>query len=84
MLSYFENVVRLVSVYCSVLNCDKKQASFTNGWKNFVVFYHFGSGTSFFVKNGGRISKGGVKLFLEQPKKMARKKLLKWNTFSCF
>lgn len=53
------------------LNCDKKQASFSNRWKNFVVFYHFGSGTSFFVvvKNGGRISKGGVMLFLEQPRK---------------
>lgn len=53
------------------LNCDKKQASLSNRWTNFVVFYHFGSGTSFFVvvKNGGRISKGGVKLFLEQPRK---------------
>lgn len=50
------------------LNCDKKQASFSNGWKNFVVFYHFGSGTFFSeewredLKRGSKVVSGTAKI----------------------
>lgn len=47
------------------LNCDKKQASFSNTWTNFVVFYHFGSGTSYLLlwRMEGGSQKGELSCF---------------------